>query len=97
MMDPFEAEDMLVEAQEAWQALDHLPETTVSDRFEARLMARIADLESSQTRSSLFQKATVQQWLRNLDGIFDFLHVPALAVLIALLFWLPLTHWIFRH
>lgn len=60
-----------------WRQLDTLPEIEVSANFEARLQARIARNENKQRR-----------WLL-LDGLFDWLHVPALAALITLLVWLP--------
>lgn len=86
MRDPFEHEALPAESKETWHALDHLPSTTVSDRFEARLMARIENLESLETEP---KSGLLPRWLQSLDGLFDFLHVPALALLIALFFWLP--------
>ncbi len=60
-----------------WRQLDTLPEIQVAANFNARLQARIKHSESKQRRWKLF------------DGLFDWLHIPALAVLISLLAWLP--------
>jgi hypothetical protein len=89
MMDPFEAQDLPLDVKETWQALDDVSETRVSDHFEARLMARIENIESLEAQGRLtggILSPSIWQWL---DGLFDFLHVPALAIVIALLFWLP--------
>lgn len=86
-MDAFDDQALPPEAQEAWQALEQVPGTTVSDRFEARLMARIETIEADEKRASSNDR--LQRWLQWLDGLFNFLHIPALAILIALLFWLP--------
>ncbi|PIQ27768.1 hypothetical protein COW36_07610 [bacterium (Candidatus Blackallbacteria) CG17_big_fil_post_rev_8_21_14_2_50_48_46] len=59
----------------SWQALDILPEITVSRAFDHALMARIE--QANKVRLS---------WLR-LDAWFNFLHVPALAGLMVLFFW----------
>lgn len=60
-----------------WQALELLPDVPVAGDFEARLSARLARAESQQ-----------QNWLL-LDHLWAWLHVPALAGLLLLLFWLP--------
>lgn len=60
-----------------WRQLDTLLPVAVSDRFEAKLSARLAAAE-------------MRHWRWNLiDGLFDWLHIPALAVLVGLMFWLP--------
>lgn len=65
-------------ALSVWQLLDVLPEIQVSGDFEARLHSRLVKEQSSQIR-----------WFR-LDIWFDFLHIPALVAVLALLFWQPL-------
>jgi hypothetical protein len=65
-------------ALSVWQLLDALPEIQVSGDFEARLHSRLVKEQSSQIR-----------WFR-LDIWFDFLHIPALVAVLALLFWQPL-------
>lgn len=65
-------------ALSVWQLLDALPEIQVSGDFEARLHSRLQREQSKQLR-----------WFQ-LDMWFDFLHIPALVALMALVFWLPL-------
>ncbi|MGV3523328.1 MAG: hypothetical protein ACO1RX_03850 [Candidatus Sericytochromatia bacterium] len=60
-----------------WQALERLPDIAVTGDFEARLSARLARAERQQ-----------QKWLL-LDRFWAWLHVPALAALVLLLFGLP--------
>lgn len=60
-----------------WRQLDTLPEIAVSGNFAARLQARLARAEARE-----------RKW-RLLDGLFDWLHLPALAALACLVFWLP--------
>ena len=60
-----------------WRQLDTLPELPVSAKFGARLQAKLAAAEARE-----------RKW-RLLDGIFDWLHLPALAALAGLVFWLP--------
>jgi hypothetical protein len=62
-----------------WQLLDALPEIQVSGNFEARLQSRLQQEKKNQLH-----------WLR-LDAWFDFLHIPALAIVLAGLIWLPQT------
>ncbi len=67
------------EITQAWSALESLPEIPVSTDFEKRLMERVEALDHP----------PLHRWLRLMDGFIEGLHLPALAVLIALLFWIP--------
>lgn len=72
-----QAEGLSFEAlQAAWMALEHLPVPGVSADFEARLQQRIALREDGLRQSQ-------QRWQR-IDHWFGWLHLPAVAVAMAL-------------
>ncbi len=72
----------LAVALAAWQALECLDEQVISDDFELRLLARL-QRESEQV-------SRINRWLQQVDRWFDAFHLPALAVVIALCFWVPM-------
>lgn len=71
------ANQELQETLEIWRQLDSLTPIKVSDTFEARLRAKLVVAE-----------AQYRRWLL-IDIWFNWLHLPALAALVGLCFWLP--------
>jgi len=72
----------LAAALTGWQALDQLTPQLLSDDFEQRVMAQIQ-------ASPVPAQNVWAQWFKHLDSFFDVMHVPALAVMMTLYFWLP--------
>lgn len=71
------ANQELQETLEIWRQLDSLTPIKVSDTFEARLRAKLVVAE-----------AQYRRWLL-IDMWFNWLHLPALAAMVGLCFWLP--------
>lgn len=61
--------------------LEEHPPSKLSPQFESQLFQKIDAIEN--------QRFKIKHFLTELDRVFEFLHVPALGLLIALLFWIP--------